>query len=159
MLGQCVAAQKNGVSHANRLLCFLSLLLLLLPLRSCLLTGALLSHCSIPGRCHYQPLTPPCTLVMKTFSAAAAASGPCSSSLLHCFLQRVHPHHGPQLSVGSLWPHFGGKATHHHLLPSPQWAGSSLLGTLTPLPHSRELCSQCLHSPGHCFVWMAQLLG
>lgn len=123
MPGQCVGAQKNGVSHTNRLLCFPPLLLLLLPLRSCLLTGALLSHCSIPGRCHYQPLTPPCASVMKTFSAAAAASGPCSSSLLHCFLQRVHPHHGPPLSVGSLWPHFGGKATHHHLLPSPQWAG------------------------------------
>lgn len=140
------------------LLCFPQLLLL--PLRSCLLTGALFSHCSIPGRCHYQPLTPPCAWVMKTLSAAAAASGPCSSSLLHCFLQRVHPPSCPPALCGvTVAPLLGV----NNPPPPPDTprvgrAGPSW-GSLTPQPQSQELCRQCLHSTGHCFVWMAQLLG
>lgn len=114
-------------------------LLLLLPLRSCLLTGALLSQPSVPGRCHYRPLTPPCALLMKTFmqqlllplGPAAPRSFPASSTASI-----------PIMPPSSLWDRCGPTSGANNAPPPPDIpmvgrAGPSW-GSLTPLPAARS---------------------
>lgn len=135
------------------------LLLPLLPLSSCLLTGALLSLRSIPGRCHSQPLSPPCASLMKTFSTAAAASGPCSSSLLYCAPSSLWdlcapPFGDKEPSTSSWHPHDGQGSSlpGHPDPPAPQ------PGARRPLP-AQAWALLCMHGAAFGVMKYLQVSG